>query len=243
MGDNSKFSGENRAQNGVRMLPESRNEDKTKIWPPWTRAGTFLQVWIIFLPAELRLNRNLSSEIINNINYLMTIKAMSLTLNVQKDSISVVSKFERRGRNCDKTSNDARNFALDVFTFNGRRIGANEYYNLPMVLMKKATWFIFNNCQEVKPFLEHLWDIPENNNVEDLLEDVNLLREDIAEEIVENVDVHGSNGYIDDFFDDEIDNSDHSMEDFDLELNLDDLDKETPTNDIENVNSDDDDYW
>ncbi|KAD3066774.1 hypothetical protein E3N88_34654 [Mikania micrantha] len=31
--------------------------------------------------------RNLSSGIINNINYLMTIKAMSLTLNVQKDSI------------------------------------------------------------------------------------------------------------------------------------------------------------
>ncbi|KAD5802742.1 hypothetical protein E3N88_14102 [Mikania micrantha] len=30
--------GENRAQNGVRMLPESRNEDRIKIWPPWTRA-------------------------------------------------------------------------------------------------------------------------------------------------------------------------------------------------------------
>ncbi|KAD4385585.1 hypothetical protein E3N88_25754 [Mikania micrantha] len=29
---------ENRAQNGVRMLPESRNEDKIKIWPPWGRA-------------------------------------------------------------------------------------------------------------------------------------------------------------------------------------------------------------
>ncbi|KAD2806118.1 hypothetical protein E3N88_39495 [Mikania micrantha] len=54
--------------------------------------GTFLQVRIIFLPAELRLNRNLSSEIINNINYLMTIKAMSLTLNVQKDSITRSSK-------------------------------------------------------------------------------------------------------------------------------------------------------
>ncbi|KAD2805862.1 hypothetical protein E3N88_39239 [Mikania micrantha] len=29
---------ENRAQNGVRMPPESRNEDKIKIWPPRTRA-------------------------------------------------------------------------------------------------------------------------------------------------------------------------------------------------------------
>ncbi|KAD4385553.1 hypothetical protein E3N88_25722 [Mikania micrantha] len=52
-----EIGGENRAQNGVRMLPESRNEEKTKIWPPWTRAGTFLQVRIIFLPAELRLKR------------------------------------------------------------------------------------------------------------------------------------------------------------------------------------------
>ncbi|KAD4178152.1 hypothetical protein E3N88_26743 [Mikania micrantha] len=39
-------------------------------------------VWI-----AINLSRNLSSEVINNINYLMTIKAMSLTLNVQKDSI------------------------------------------------------------------------------------------------------------------------------------------------------------
>ncbi|KAD5803701.1 hypothetical protein E3N88_15061 [Mikania micrantha] len=83
------------------MLPESRNEDKTKIWPPWTRA------WIapgnvsasldhlftrrtsfeeVTVHSNL-LDWNLSSGIINNINYLMTIKAMSLTLNVQKDSI------------------------------------------------------------------------------------------------------------------------------------------------------------
>ncbi|KAD4584981.1 hypothetical protein E3N88_22582 [Mikania micrantha] len=49
--------------------------------------GSYLQVLIVVLPSELRLIRNCFSIIINNINYLMTIKAMSLTLNVQKDSI------------------------------------------------------------------------------------------------------------------------------------------------------------
>ncbi|KAD3067533.1 hypothetical protein E3N88_35413 [Mikania micrantha] len=48
--------GENRAQNGVRMLPESRNEDKTKIWPPWTRAISMLNMVIkpiLILPCDI----------------------------------------------------------------------------------------------------------------------------------------------------------------------------------------------
>ncbi|KAD5803263.1 hypothetical protein E3N88_14623 [Mikania micrantha] len=69
-------AGENRAQNGVRMLPESRNEDKIKIWistparyapirrlewgdAPRASQGLDqtrerLQARIVFLPTELR---------------------------------------------------------------------------------------------------------------------------------------------------------------------------------------------
>ncbi|KAI3687023.1 hypothetical protein L1987_80713 [Smallanthus sonchifolius] len=89
--------------------------------------------------------------------------------------------------------------------------------------------------------LQHLWDIPQDNNVEDLLEDVNLLREDIAEEIVENVDVLGSDGMVDDFIDDELNDSDHSMEDFASEFNVDNSDTDKSDNEIEDVESDDDD--
>ncbi|KAD4585937.1 hypothetical protein E3N88_23538 [Mikania micrantha] len=41
---------------------------------------------------------NLSSEIINNIDYLMTIKAMSLTLDVQKDSIRYHCEVRKEGK-------------------------------------------------------------------------------------------------------------------------------------------------
>ncbi|KAI3824844.1 hypothetical protein L1987_06315 [Smallanthus sonchifolius] len=215
----------------------------------------------------------------------------------------VESKLGKRDRNDDKTSSDARSFELDIFRLNGRGIGKKEVYILPSFLMNKAKWFIFNNCEEVQPYLGehmqllqrhhpessdfsemrqstfldwfakgiretytlnpsqikeelyalsclpdnrantelHLWDIPQDNNVEDLLEDVNLLREDIAEEIVENVDVRGSDGTVDDFIDDEIDNSDHSMEDFALKSNLDDSDTDKSANEIEDFESDDDD--
>ncbi|KAD6455177.1 hypothetical protein R6Q59_016383 [Mikania micrantha] len=87
----------------------------------------------------------------------------------------------------------------------------------------------------------HLWDIPEDMNGEDLLEDINLLREDIADEIVENVDVQVSDANKDDFIDDDIDNSDYSMEDSGSELNLDDSETEKHNSDNEIVESDDDD--
>ncbi|KAK1434294.1 hypothetical protein QVD17_00030 [Tagetes erecta] len=37
---------------------------------------------------------------------------------------------------------------------NGRGIGKKEFYNLPTILMKKAIWFIINNCEEIQPYLE-----------------------------------------------------------------------------------------
>ncbi|KAD4179886.1 hypothetical protein E3N88_28477 [Mikania micrantha] len=50
-------------------------------------------VWI-----AINLSRNMSSEIINNINYLMTIKAMSLTLDVQKDSVRYHCEVRKEGK-------------------------------------------------------------------------------------------------------------------------------------------------
>ncbi|KAJ0778220.1 hypothetical protein HanLR1_Chr02g0069301 [Helianthus annuus] len=89
----------------------------------------------------------------------------------------------------------------------------------------------------------NLWDIPEDNNAEDLIEDVNLCRKDVEEEIVENVDIQHSEGTIDDFINEEIDDSDHIMEDFGSESYLDDSDTDKPNNEIENDESDDDDDW
>ncbi|KAD5960322.1 hypothetical protein E3N88_11794 [Mikania micrantha] len=65
-------------------------------------------------------SRNLSSEIINNINYLMTIKAMSLTLDVQKDSISKISlrsEKVRKGRGASKLC-----FSSDIDRGRGRNV-------------------------------------------------------------------------------------------------------------------------
>ncbi|KAD6119139.1 hypothetical protein E3N88_10410 [Mikania micrantha] len=73
------------------------------------------------------------------------------------------------------------------------------------------------------------------------IRDINLVREDIADEIVENVDVRGSDANKDYFIDDEIDNSDYSMEDFGSELNLYDSETDTHNIDPKIVESDDDD--
>ncbi|KAK1419537.1 hypothetical protein QVD17_28711 [Tagetes erecta] len=89
--------------------------------------------------------------------------------------------------------------------------------------------------------LRHLWDIPDSKNAEDTLEDVNLVREDIVEEIIENVDIQGSDNAIDGFINDEIDDSDHSMEDFGSESNFDDSDNDKSNDEIEDDESDDDD--
>ncbi|MFS7975181.1 hypothetical protein Hanom_Chr10g00877401 [Helianthus anomalus] len=78
----------------------------------------------------------------------------------------VESKLDKRDRNVDKTSSDARSFALDIFKLNGRGIGKKEVHMLPTNLMKKAIWFIFNNCQEVQPYLEEHLQILQNKHPE-----------------------------------------------------------------------------
>ncbi|XP_035835092.1 uncharacterized protein LOC118483704 [Helianthus annuus] len=78
----------------------------------------------------------------------------------------VESKLDKRDRNVDKTSSDARSFALDIFRLNGRGIGKKEVHMLPTNLMKKAIWFIFNNCQEVQPYLEEHLQILQNQHPE-----------------------------------------------------------------------------
>ncbi|KAD2393632.1 hypothetical protein E3N88_40609 [Mikania micrantha] len=42
----------------------------------------------------------------------------------------------------------------NVEKLNGQGIGKKEVHILPSILMEKAIWFIFNNFQEVQPFLE-----------------------------------------------------------------------------------------
>ncbi|KAK9048019.1 hypothetical protein SSX86_033019 [Deinandra increscens subsp. villosa] len=126
----------------------------------------------------------------------------------------------------------------------------NAYMEDPFILANQAQQVFYIN-DPLRPntnwkIIErishrHLWDIPDDNNAEDLSEDVDLLREDIAAEVLENVDVQRFNDASDDFIDDEIDNSDHNMEDFDSDSNLDDSDTDKPNNEIEIVDSDDDD--
>ncbi|KAD1768272.1 hypothetical protein E3N88_42323 [Mikania micrantha] len=116
--------GENRARNGVTDCPESRNEEKfqrMELLDSSRYATERLRIlrgtrWpkISKIPPDFFAvrealfgfsSRNLSIEIINNINYLMTIKAMSLTLDVQKDSISKISlrsEKVRKGRGASK---------------------------------------------------------------------------------------------------------------------------------------------
>nr|XP_043611316.1 uncharacterized protein LOC122582917 [Erigeron canadensis] len=249
----------------------------------------------------------------------------------------VESKLDRHGKNDDKTNNGSQSFALDIFRLNGRGVGKKEVRVLPGDLLKKATWFVYNNCEEIQPYLErtqnsgvivqgvyndieddyygyidevtelsfikdyrvilfkctwfdndrkrkhvvyephfisintsrhvykedpfilanqakqvfyvndplkpnsqwkvierinhrHLWDIPEDNNAHNLLEDVNLLREDIPGETVQNVGGGRSHDTVNVFINDEIDDSDNDMEDFDSDSILDELDK----NEIDN---------
>ncbi|KAI3725300.1 hypothetical protein L1987_65084 [Smallanthus sonchifolius] len=63
-------------------------------------------------------------------------------------------KLGKHDKNDYKTSSDAQSFELDIFRLNGRGIGKKEVHILPSFLMKKAKWFIFNNCQELQPYLE-----------------------------------------------------------------------------------------
>ncbi|KAI3670554.1 hypothetical protein L1987_87892 [Smallanthus sonchifolius] len=69
--------------------------------------------------------------------------------------LCVESKLGKHDKNDHKTSSDARSIELDIFRLNGRGIGKKEVHILPSFLMKKAKWFIFNNCQEAQPYLEY----------------------------------------------------------------------------------------
>lgn len=66
----------------------------------------------------------------------------------------VESKFAKRSLNDEQTSSDTRSIALDIFRMNGRSIGKRESIFLPADLMNKAVWFVFNNCEQLQPYLE-----------------------------------------------------------------------------------------
>ncbi|KAK1423380.1 hypothetical protein QVD17_18682 [Tagetes erecta] len=51
-------------------------------------------------------------------------------------------------------ADQGKSFALDVFRLNGRGIGKKDVRILPDNMMKKAIWFIFNNCEQIQPYLE-----------------------------------------------------------------------------------------
>ncbi|KAD6453492.1 hypothetical protein E3N88_08197 [Mikania micrantha] len=103
--------GENRARNGVTDCPESRNEEN-------------------FQSIELLdSSRNCFSIIINNINYLMTFKAMSLTLNVQKDLIRNEVLLAAVGQNLNTTVKGA------VYDYDG----LNDLNHVMMYVKKSCT--------------------------------------------------------------------------------------------------------
>ncbi|KAD3338015.1 hypothetical protein E3N88_33536 [Mikania micrantha] len=103
--------GGNRARNGVTDCPESRNEEN-------------------FQSIELLdSSRNYLSIIINNINYLMTFKTMSLTLNVQKDLIRNEVLLAAVGQNLNTTVKGA------VYDYDG----LNDLNHVMMYVKKSCT--------------------------------------------------------------------------------------------------------
>ncbi|KAK9048338.1 hypothetical protein SSX86_032699, partial [Deinandra increscens subsp. villosa] len=76
----------------------------------------------------------------------------------------VESKLDKRERTNDKNSSDDQSIMLDVFRVNGRGIGKKEVRILPSDLMKKAIWFIINNCQEAQPYLEEHLQLLKNKH-------------------------------------------------------------------------------
>ncbi|KAK1427928.1 hypothetical protein QVD17_16680 [Tagetes erecta] len=124
-------------------------------------------------------------------------------------------------------------YKKDPFIFGNQ---AKQVFYINDSLKPNSQWKIIERITH-----RHLWDIPEDMNAEDLVENVDLLRDDVVEEIVEYVDVQGFDVTTDDFIDDEIEDSDHSMEDFDSDSNLDDSDMDKSNKEIPDVDSDDDD--
>lgn len=97
----------------------------------------------------------------------------------------------------------------DPFVFANQ---ARQVFYIDDPLKPNSQWKIIETASH-----RHLWDIPENINEPHLLEQVNLVREDGEEEIIEEVDIEHSTDVLDDFADDDIDGHDHNMEEISSE--------------------------
>ncbi|KAL3629880.1 hypothetical protein CASFOL_026192 [Castilleja foliolosa] len=62
----------------------------------------------------------------------------------------IETRFNREDRNNDVELDDS----LPVFSQKCRPVGSTTYMNLSVEELKALTWFVFQNCEEVEPFLK-----------------------------------------------------------------------------------------
>ncbi|KAL3633647.1 hypothetical protein CASFOL_022409 [Castilleja foliolosa] len=62
----------------------------------------------------------------------------------------IETRFNREDRNNDIELDDS----LSIFSQKCRPVGSTTYMNLSVEELKALTWFVFQNCEEVEPFLK-----------------------------------------------------------------------------------------
>ncbi|CAA0829649.1 Unknown protein, partial [Striga hermonthica] len=62
----------------------------------------------------------------------------------------IETRFNRDDRNCDITTDDS----LSIFSEKCRHFGATKLVELSEEEYNTLQWFVFQNCEEVQPFLE-----------------------------------------------------------------------------------------
>ena len=65
----------------------------------------------------------------------------------------IETKFNRPERNDDRGKN-RQECVLSVFSQNARPFGANQLVNLPQNELRRAHWYVLNNCEELQLYLE-----------------------------------------------------------------------------------------
>lgn len=65
----------------------------------------------------------------------------------------IETKFNRKERNDDALSTSQK-AKLSVFSQAARPFGGRKHVQLPHENIKKMHWYILNNCEEIRPYLE-----------------------------------------------------------------------------------------
>lgn len=60
----------------------------------------------------------------------------------------IETRFNRHGQNDDRQNE--KKSGLSIFSQSARPFGKREEIQLPQELIKKAHWYILNNCEELK---------------------------------------------------------------------------------------------